>query len=397
MANTLLHALANTHDIIHAMGKNLSYSDYRQQYHTDLSPAGWHIGYCSFIESYWLRDRVLGDTTLTHEYEWLYFPENIAKPKRGPALPPRDDHLRWCQSLNAENQAILANPPEAFKQHQLNRDNYLLKFILQHHCQHAETLAMVLMQRQLQLDHSGYDVTQPLVTSSIDEHAHVMLSAKDYLIGNPGSSDAYDNEVPPHAVSLTEIALAETPVSNSQWLAFMEDGGYHEPRWWNEAGWSWRETANVEAPENWRQNNKQQWLDIHHEGGRDLVAEAAVSGINYFEACAFVNWLNTTSGLSARTRLPHEYEWEAADQSGQLAATGQAWEWCDNYFHPYPGFKTFPYDNYSKPWFDQNHYSLRGGSGFTRPYVRRSSFRNFYNPDKRHIFSGLRLAFDDAT
>ena len=73
---------------------------------------------------------------------------------------------------------------------------------------------------------------------------------------------------------------------------------------------------------------------------------------------------------------------------------GGAWEWCGNRFHPYPGFRTFPYDGYSLPWFDGRHHVLRGASPYTLSCLRRASFRNFYTPEKRHVFAGCRLAFD---
>ena len=79
---------------------------------------------------------------------------------------------------------------------------------------------------------------------------------------------------------------------------------------------------------------------------------------------------------------------------GKLEFTGKVWEWCSNTFFPYQGFEAFPYDGYSKPWFDNKHYVARGASRHTRPEIRRPSFRNFFNPDKRHTFAGLRLVFD---
>ena len=84
---------------------------------------------------------------------------------------------------------------------------------------------------------------------------------------------------------------------------------------------------------------------------------------------------------------------EVACRLQRLEQTGRAWEWCDNSFYPYDGFRPFPYEEYSAPWFNGNHYSLRGGSLHTRPAIRRPSFRNFYQPDKRHIFAGLRLVY----
>ncbi len=76
-----------------------------------------------------------------------------------------------------------------------------------------------------------------------------------------------------------------------------------------------------------------------------------------------------------------------------MEETGRVWEWCSNTFHPYEGFRSFPYERYSTLWFDGWHYTLRGGSRYSRPEVKRPSFRNFYAPDKRHIFAGFRLAF----
>jgi iron(II)-dependent oxidoreductase len=123
-------------------------------------------------------------------------------------------------------------------------------------------------------------------------------------------------------------------------------------------------------------------------GHYPLSADQPVAGISHYEARAFAAW--------AGARLAHEYQWEVAQRLGLLEQTGRVWEWCENRFHPYPGFRPFPYPEYSQPWFDGRHYSLRGGSVHTRPAVRRASFRNFFEADKRHIFAGLRLVFPEA-
>ena len=391
MTAALLDTLDETHATMQAMADALDDHDYRQQYHQDLSPFGWHIGHCTYIESYWLREVILGDDSITADLEWLYIPENIIKPKRGPALPPIEQHLQWCRQLAQENRLILESGTDDFFQHTLNKQNYLLRFLIQHHSQHIETMAMVLTQRQLQLK-PALSNNRPLPASHHINYDFKEYTGGEFTIGNPSHPDAFDNELPPHNVNIKSFALALHPVNNADWLAFINDKGYENKRWWSEDGWQWCQKINACQPETWHRDDYQNVYEITTKGAEALEPSAAVSGINYFEANAFIHWLRANSKELATARLPHEYEWEVAEQLGALANTGQVWEWCQNNFHPYPGFNAFPYDNYSKPWFDNKYFILRGGSQYTRPSIRRSSFRNFYNPDKRHIFSGLRLA-----
>jgi len=391
MTAELLKTLAGTHATIHAMAAGLSDLDYRSQYHTDLSPFGWHIGHCVFIETYWLREVILGDDALTAELAWLYLPENIIKPKRGPALPPINEHLSWCQKITNENQLILKQPSRAFSQHPLNQHDYMLHFLIQHHSQHLETMAMVLAQRQLKIQPTLANAT-PLTANDNINYSFQPYAGGNFTVGSPSHPEAFDNELPPTQIEIDDFTLARHPVSNADWLAFIHDKGYQNKCWWNDDGWQWCQENNISQPEMWHRDKNNNVYAITTKGSEPLNPLAAVSGINYFEANAFVNWLKSQSSELSRIRLPHEYEWEIAEKSGTLTGTGQVWEWCHNNFHPYPGFKAFPYDNYSKPWFDNKHFSLRGGSPFTQASIRRSSFRNFYNPDKRHIFSGLRLA-----
>ena len=391
MTTELLKTLSETHTKMHSLAKLLDGTDYRTQYHTDLSPFGWHIGHCVFIESYWLREVILGDDSLTADLAWLYIPENILKPKRGPALPPIDEHLQWCSKIANENQLIFQHASTKFTQHPLNQRNYMLHFLIQHHSQHIETMAMVLAQRQLQIKPALPEKSSLTANNNI-RYKFQEYSGGDFTVGSPLHPEAFDNELPPNKIKIKSFSLAEHPVSNADWLAFINDQGYQNKRWWDEDGWQWCQENKAEQPETWHLDTNKNFYEIALSGAKALDPVAAVSGINYFEANAFVNWLKENSAEFSKVRLPHEYEWEVAEQSGALNNTGQVWEWCQNNFHPYPGFSAFPYDNYSKPWFDNNHFSLRGGSQYTQASIRRSSYRNFYNPDKRHIFSGLRLA-----
>jgi iron(II)-dependent oxidoreductase len=212
----------------------------------------------------------------------------------------------------------------------------------------------------------------------------VSLAAATYAIG-ADADDAYDNERPRHEVTLDTAQVARYPVTNAEFLAFLHDGGYRRRECWSDAGWYWRERHGIEAPGLWRRDDAGRVHEITHAGPRALSGDSPVTGLSWWEAEAFARW--------AGARLPHEYEWEALARTGALAGVGRVWEWCANPLHPYPGFRAFPYDGYSMPWFDGNHYVLRGGSEATHDTVRRVTFRNFHEPDKRHVFAGLRLAW----
>jgi len=387
----ILQRLKSIQDLILDTGRVLNDEEYRTQYHEDLSPLGWHVGHCAFVETYWIRQVCLGDDSITDDLRWLYVPENILKPERGPALPEHQTHLKWCANLHQENLSLLAKPPATLRQHSLYNNNYLALFILQHHCQHYETMAMVLTQLQLQKSHQHFTVKAPIKAQLPDNDA-IAISAGEYHIGNQNNAQSFDNEVPAQKIHLDDFQIAKKPISNAQWLAFMENGGYQQTKLWDEAGWVWKESKGISHPENWRKDKQQNWYGINTEGPYSLDPSAPVNGINYFEANAFVKWCREIGGPFRNARLPHEYELEVSSQTDLLEQSKHVWEWCKNQFHAYPNFTAFPYDEYSKPWFDGNHYTLRGASAYTQSDIQRASFRNFYNPDKRHIFSGLRLA-----
>ena len=167
----------------------------------------------------------------------------------------------------------------------------------------------------------------------------------------------------------------------------MLNGGYENSSWWSDAGWRWLQDTGVISPGHWRQTRDGNWYALNYDGPEAVRASDSVTGINFYEAEAYCKY--------AGGRLPHEFEHEVGAVKGSIQVGG-AWEWCSNYFFPYPGYRPYPYDNYSMPWFDQQHYTLRGASRFTRPPVRRPTFRNFYTPEKRHVFAGVRVAFDSS-
>jgi gamma-glutamyl hercynylcysteine S-oxide synthase len=226
---------------------------------------------------------------------------------------------------------------------------------------------------------------------------------------------AYDNERPRHMVELPAFRIARRPVTNASWMTFSEGGGYERREWWSNEGWAWKEEYDIG----------------HHPAVATGDPEAPVCHVSWFEADAFAR----AHGL----RLPTETEWEKAatwdqeqnralaypwgdqptvvglhanmDQLGQgpepagaltagaspygcLGMLGDVWEWTATEFRGYPGFRPYPYREYSEVFFGGGYRVLRGGSWATRPRVGTSTFRNWDLPQRRQIFSGLRIARD---
>ena len=237
-----------------------------------------------------------------------------------------------------------------------------------------------------------------------------------------------DNERPAHTVDVPAFRIGRVPVTNAEWREFIEDGGYHTPRWWSERGWEHRSRAALTAPLFWNTDGSRTRF-----GHRDEIAgDEPVQHITYFEAEAFAAW----SGA----RLPTEIEWEKACAWDPVAGTrrrfpwgwdpptvervnlggdalrpapvgaypsgasaygaeqmlGDVWEWTSSPLRPWPGFTPMIYDRYSVPFFDPagDYRVLRGGSWAVGADVLRPSFRNWDHPIRRQIFSGVRLAWD---
>lgn len=368
---------------LRALVADLDDTAYRAQFHPDLSPLGWHLGHCSFIENYWLREVVGSDPTLTESLARFYVPTNSHKPDRGLALPDRAQLLAEVRYQQDGNLRLLSEAACGLDSHPLMENDYLVKFLVQHHAQHIETMYMVRTQRALTTGHGEFTPVRSLSAAPV-MRAWRTMEAGRYWIGGR-RADAFDNELPAHRTACETFRIGARPVTNAEYLGFINDDAYHKRQYWSEAGWRFRQDTGATHPQHWRWHTQHGWFGIGAAGAHALSPETPVYGIGYHEAQAFAAYANA--------RLPHEYEWEIARRAGLLERVGHVWEWCDNAFHSYAGFEPFPYDEYSLPWFSGTHYTLRGASRYTRPDVKRISFRNFYTPEKRHIFAGLRLAF----
>ena len=358
---------------------------YREQFSPELSPVGWHLRHTLFIEDFWLHEKLLADSRYTENCHKDYLPWKSPKPLRGSRLPPFPNLVSEVASRQKDNVALLHRVTSELGEHPLLQNDYLLKFLIQHHAMHAETMAMIQNQRELALakhdDSAKISALEPAPAQKKAEY----FPEGHYVTGGDNSW-CFDNELPQQTVFLPAFGINTTTVSNSEFLGFMQAGGYQKKSFWSPQGWQWLAKTQVISPHAWRQTAKNSWGTIDPSGWQALEAEAAVTGISFFEASAFAKY--------AGARLPVESEWETASRAGALRIGG-AWEWCANTFSPYQGYKAFPYDEYSSTWFDGHHYVLKGASPHTAQEIQRPSFRNFYTSEQRHIFAGLRLAFDD--
>jgi formylglycine-generating enzyme required for sulfatase activity len=203
-------------------------------------------------------------------------------------------------------------------------------------------------------------------------------------IGHDGEDFAFDNEGPRHKVLLAPFAIAARPVSNREYRAFIAEGGYRRPEFWLSDGWAKVQAEGRQAPLYWLKDDDGSESVFTLAGLQPLDPAAPVEHVSFYEAAAYAAW--------AGARLPTEFEWEA------MAAAmphGAVWEWTRSAYDPYPGFRAFegPASEYNGK-FMIGQVVLRGGSSASPAGHVRPTYRNFFPPEARWQFSGIRLAKD---
>ena len=205
-------------------------------------------------------------------------------------------------------------------------------------------------------------------------------------IGDGGQGFSFDNEGPRHRVWLDPFAIASRPVTNGEYLAFIEDGGYRRPAFWLSAGWECANQRGWQAPLYW-EKKADRWSIFTLQGLQTLRPDEPVCHVSFYEAAAFAKW--------AGKRLSRESEWEAACAS--LRDVGAVWEWTASPYVAYPGYREAEgaIGEYNGK-FMAGQMVLRGGCLATPPGHVRTTYRNFFPPDARWMFGGIRLAEDGS-
>jgi iron(II)-dependent oxidoreductase len=371
--------------------ESASAADAASIFHPDLGSLNWLYGASVYQELYWLREVVMGDADLAKRIEQLFRPGELSLQERCDRLPPKDHLLRWAAEVRDDHLMWLANPA-MLGGHPLLDHERLQWFLIQEQAKHYENMLLALNQRSLHVKDLAYRPAAPLQAAKPHWETKE-ISQGHYRIGARNRPDAYDNELPPQAVEMSSFRIAVRPVSNSQYLSFMQAGGYADRHLWTNAGWAWQQTARVQHPEYWRQDCAQNWYGIGINGPSALPPDEPVYGISQYEAQAFTIWVDSLGGEFTGASLQHEYQWELAARSKVIEPFGRAWEWCSNPFHPYPEFQPFPDQTTSVQDFSEARISLRGASMHTQPLLRRPSFRHRAAANQRYQHAGLRLIF----
>jgi len=389
-----------TRALSEALVETLSDADATVQSMEDASPAKWHLAHTTwFWETFLLRDHRPGYSLWRKDWPFLFNSyyeaegERIARTSRGLlSRPTLEDLLEWRAHVTEAMAGLAADPSLAS----------LVELGIAHEQQHQELL---LTDIKHALFHNPLGPAMWL-SAGCDAasteagggwHTHPGGIAR---IGHGGDGFAFDNEGPQHRVLLEPFALAERLVTNCDWQAFIDDGGYGNAALWLSDGWAWVQSEGISAPLYWREDAL-----FTHTGWESRIPDAPVTHISFYEADAFATW--------AGARLPTEFEWETVAQGADPASGnqldcaappvprggddlfGDCWQFTRSAYLPYPRY--CPAEGAVGEYngkFMSGQVVLRGASCATVRGHSRSSYRNFFYPHQRWQFTGLRLAKD---
>jgi ergothioneine biosynthesis protein EgtB len=398
----LASRLSATRKLTLDLAAPLSDADATVQPFPDASPAKWHLAHTSwFFETFVLRDHVPGCRLFDERWAYLFNSyyegegPRHARPKRGMLSRPSLDEVRAyrAQVDEALERALPSLPPAALD---------LVELGIHHEQQHQELLLTDILATFAENPlEPAFGELSPPACFAVEPLSFHPGRTGIVEIGAPADGFAFDCERPRHRVFLAAHAIANRRVTNEEWREFIADGGYRTPTLWLSDGWDWVQRESIASPLYWREGGAEFTLG----GRREIDWAAPVAHVSFYEADAFARW--------AGARLPTEAEWEGfassadpnlgtqLDEAGAVAPRpgggmfGDTWEWTGSAFSPYPGFA--PAEGAVGEYngkFMSGQLVLKGASCATPRGHSRVSYRNFFAPDARWQFTGLRLARD---
>jgi iron(II)-dependent oxidoreductase len=420
-----------------------------------VNPLRWEIGHAAYFHEYWVLRRHLGEAPARPDVDRLYDSITIAHDARWDLpLPAMPETLAYMEAVRARECAVLLEgPPDP-------RRDYLAQYAVFHEDMHTEAFTYarqtlgypapaiaagtadglgageMVRPQETRGGHAregahpaGDRAPQPVSSQAFGGDVPVP-GGVFHLGARPEDRFCFDNEKWAHPVEVAPFRIARTAVSNAEYAAFVEDGGYRRRELWDEEGWAWRAGAGLDQPVYWRRGGDG-WEHRRFDRWEPLPPRAAVIHVSWHEASAYCRW--------AGRRLPTEVEWEVA-AAGEPGADGRSlapgkrrhpwgeeppgpsranldggalgtldvaalpagdsafgcrqmlgnvWEWTETVFGPYPGFTPDMYQDYSQPLFGKTRV-LRGGCWATRGRLIRNTWRNYYGPERNDVFAGFR-------
>jgi len=393
-----------------------------------VNPPLWEIGHIAWFYEYFVLRNLDGQPRSLPNADALYDSSQVAHQRRWHLpLPSLDETLAYLarveQRLIERLQGDVASEAET--------ELYLLG--IYHEDMHDE--ALTYTRQTLGYPAPAFSPDKASSHPHDDEagplRGDVEIPGGRFWLGAfPEAPFVFDNEKWAHLVAVQPFRIARAPVSNAEFQAFIEDGGYRQRRFWDEAGWQWRTEAAAEHPIYWVPQGNGRFALRRFTALEPVAPDQPVMHVNWYEAMAWCRW--------AGRRLPSEAEWEIAaaaepDALGRIGPNkrrypwgealpspihanldgyglgprdvgayptgdsawgcrqmlGNVWEWTASRFEPYPGFSPDAYQDYSAPWFG-SRMVLRGGSWATRARLITTTYRNFFTPERRDIFASFR-------
>jgi iron(II)-dependent oxidoreductase len=403
--------------------EDLSSAELMGPYLEIVNPVLWEIGHVAWFHEFWTLRHAAHRAPLIERSDRLWDSSNVAHKTRWHLdLPDRAGTYGYMADVLARQEDLLGGGVD-------DEARYFYDLSIRHEDMHVEALTYMRQTLSYVPPAEFGDRARP---QGGPLPGDVPVPGGWWRLGSTEAEGfVFDNEKWAHEVTLAPFRIARAPVTNAEFAAFVEAGGYRAREFWSDAGWDWRQRRNAERPVYWLPKRDGVWTARRYREVEALAPHAPVIFVSWFEAEAWCRW--------ARRRLPSEAEWEAAaigqpDASGDRLASerrrwpwgdapptpsranldfafdgpvdvgalaagdsafgcrqmvGNVWEWTASDFLPFAGFSADPYKDYSQPWFGTRKV-LRGGCWATSARIARPRYRNFFTPDRTDVFAGFR-------